>query len=58
MKYVQIKAPALAIEAPEQHHWRHSGAFIWTPFTPFSTVSIVNFEHVSVNGVVSILWCL
>ena len=49
MKYVQIKAPALTIEAPEQHHWRHSGAFIWTPFTPSSTVSIVNFEHVSVN---------
>ena len=40
----------LTIKTPEQHHWRRSGVFIvnyGTYFTPYSSVSIINFEQVN-----------
>ena len=40
----------LTIKSPERRHWRYSGVFIVnfkTYFTPCSSVSIVNFEHVN-----------
>ena len=36
--------PKLTIKTPERPHWRRSGNF-----TPFSSVSIVEFEHVSIG---------
>ena len=39
----------LTIKIPERRQWRRSGVFIInfkTYFTPCSSVSIVNFEHV------------
>ena len=40
----------LTIKAPKRRNWRRSSVFvvnIWTYFTHFSSVSIVNFEQVS-----------
>ena len=34
---------ALTIKAPELRHW------LWTYFTPFSSVSVVNFKQVNVS---------
>ena len=36
----------LTIKIPERRHWR-----LWTNFTPCSSVSIVNFEHVIAGSV-------
>ena len=39
----------LTIETPERRHWRRSGVFIVSfghYFTPFSSVSIVEFKQV------------
>ena len=43
----------LTIKTPEQRYWSCSGVFIvnWSYFTPFSSVSTVNFEQVNVSWV-------
>ena len=40
----------LAIKAAERRHWRFY-CWLWTYFTPFSSVSIVEFQQVNVNWV-------
>ena len=37
----------LTIKTPELRHWRRPGVFI--DFTPFSSVSIVHFEHINLS---------
>ena len=47
----------LTIKTPERRQWRRSGVYIvklWTYFTPFFSVSIVNFEQANVSWVVPI----
>ena len=43
----------LTIKTPELRQWRHSGVFIvnFKHFTPFSSVSIVDFEQVNVSWI-------
>ena len=44
----------LAIKTPEPCHWHRSSAFIgnFEHFTPFSSVSIVDFKEVNVSWVI------
>ena len=46
----------LTVKIPERRQWRRSGIFIVNfehNFTPFSTVSIVNFEQVNAGWDIS-----
>ena len=48
-----VKCSTLTIKTPERRQWRHSDVFIvnFKHFTPFSRVSIVDFEQVNVSWV-------